>query len=251
HHTDPALFKRFLDDNGLPLDAVRRHFERNFLARECVRAMVATQVNKVGLPQVLAYYRSHPEEFTVEDSVRWLDLFISFTGHPSQPQGRTGAPAYLGAVPGITPAPGTLSRAAACRLAAGLLVRLQSGDNFLHLARSFDDGDRCLHHAEGVGQRRGEIWPPAAEAAPVRARPGEVCRVETNDGIHLVKLLSRQHAGQKPFDRKVQKQIHQKLCNEVFERELKRILAELRRQSVIEYAHGYQASGRALAPRGA
>ncbi len=60
--------------------------------------------------------------------------------------------------------------------------------------------------------------------------------VELPTGFHVVKLVHRDFACQLPFDEKVQKQIRDKLRNELFQREIQLIVKQLKRKAVIEYA---------------
>ena len=60
--------------------------------------------------------------------------------------------------------------------------------------------------------------------------------MELETGFHVVRLVKRQHAGRMPFDEKVQKQIRDKLRNQVFQREMKRLVDSLKRTAVIEIA---------------
>jgi hypothetical protein len=55
------------------------------------------------------------------------------------------------------------------------------------------------------------------------------------NGFHIVRVVSRQHAGLLPLDDKVQKQIRDKLRNEIGQREMKRIVNDLRQNALIEY----------------
>ena len=53
-------------------------------------------------------------------------------------------------------------------------------------------------------------------------------------GWHVVRLVKREYAGRMPFDEKTQLAIKNKLSGTIWEREYKRILAELRRKATIE-----------------
>jgi len=53
-------------------------------------------------------------------------------------------------------------------------------------------------------------------------------------GFHVLRVVKRTHAGLAPFDDEVQKQIKDKLRNEIYARESKRYLEELKRNAHIE-----------------
>src|SRR5262249_59709513 len=94
------------------------------------------------------------------------------------------------------------------------------------------------HEGVGWGRHQGEIRPPEAEPFLFKMHDGEVELVEVPSGIHIIRLVHREHAGKKPFsDETVQNQIRDKLRNEMGNREIKRILAELKRRAVIEIAN--------------
>jgi parvulin-like peptidyl-prolyl isomerase len=205
-------FKSFLRNNGMPLDIVRRSWERQFMAMEYLRHRIDPHIKKIGHLDIAEYYDRHPEEFRVADSIHWQDIFIAATRHPS--------------------------REAARQFAEVLVARIRKGEDFVRLAKEHDNGDSSLRqNAEGIGRKRGEIQPPEAEGVLFALHDGEVALVELETGYHIVRLIKRQHAGLLPFnDDKVQKDILNRLRNQVFGREMKRIVLELRRKAVIEIA---------------
>lgn len=198
--------------HDMPFEAFRRQWERRFLFREYIRQRVEPSLNRVGHEQIVEYYEKHPEEFKVEDKVEWQDLFIAAAQHPTREDAR--------------------------KLAAVLAERVGRGEDFARLANEFDNGDAKFRGAEGQGSKRGEIRPSEAEVVLFQLRDGQVGPlVELPTGFHVIRLVKRTHAGTLPFnDEKVQKQIRDKLRGEVFEREMKRIIGDLRRKSVIEIA---------------
>ena len=62
--------------------------------------------------------------------------------------------------------------------------------------------------------------------------------VQQTNGFHVIRLAKREYAGIKPFDENVQKSIRNKLEAEVWEREYKRLLADLKRRATIEISTG-------------
>jgi parvulin-like peptidyl-prolyl isomerase len=209
--TDEQAFRRFLREHNMPLEAVRREWERQFMMMEYMRHRIDPHLQKIGHLQIVEYYDKHPDQFTVQDSVQWQDLFVANARHPSREAARAFAEALAG--------------------------RIRKGEDFVRLAKEFDNGDSLFRNGEGIGHKRGEIKPGEAEAVLFRLRDGEVGPlVELETGFHVVRLVKRQHAGVLPFDSKVQTQIRDKLKGEVFQREMKRIVRELKRKAVIEIA---------------
>jgi parvulin-like peptidyl-prolyl isomerase len=205
-------FKDFLASQGVSLEMTRRHWERQFMMMEYVRNLIFDKIQKeVTHEKIAQYYDTHPDEFKIADMVDWQDMVIATARHPN--------------------------REAARRFAEVLADRIRRGEDFARLSEQFDDGIACKNpNSAFIGQKHGEIRPVEAEEILFGLNEGEVGPlVEIPTGFHIVRLLKRTHAGMKPFDEKVQKQITDKLRNEVGNREMKAIVKELRDKALIEY----------------
>jgi hypothetical protein len=210
HCASPAELKRYLDAGGLPLDVARRHWERNYLAQQIMRVLVADRLDGVTRADAVSYYKSHPEEFRVPDSITWQDLFIANVRHSSRDEARLCAEKILG--------------------------RVREGEDFVSLSHEHDDGVGSLHeNSEGTGRLRGEIRPVQLEAQLFRMKEGESALVALETGFHVVRVLKRQQAGLRPLDPALQKEILDQLRARVYKRESRRIVAEMKRQANIEY----------------
>jgi parvulin-like peptidyl-prolyl isomerase len=200
-----------LEKSGTSLQAVKYGWERNLMSQEYLRNKVFPILDRVSIQDILAYYRKHPEEFTVADSVVWQDIFIDVTRHPSREEAR--------------------------RFSESLAQRARNGEDFVKLCETFDNGDASLRkNAEGIGNKPGEIRPGEVQDVLFRLREKDVGPVvETPTGYHIVRVLERTYAGKKPFDEKVQKQIRDKLRSELAGKEMKRIINELKAQAILEY----------------
>src|SRR5205085_9659568 len=117
--------------------------------------------------EVVESYTRHPDEFKVDDSVVWQDLFIATARH------RTPADAR--------------------RFAESLVARLKQGQDFVRLAKEFDNGESSLrNNAEGIGRSRGEILPREAEPILFGLKDGEIGPlVEIETGYHVIRLVKR------------------------------------------------------------
>lgn len=210
--TEEAVFVRMLRDQGIPVDMIRRQWVRNFVAMEYVRERIRPHLERVGHEQVVEYFDSHLDEFKVEDTVVWQDLFIANARHPS-PQ-------------------------AARQFAETLRQRIQKGEDFARLAKQFDNGDSSSREdAEGIGTKRGQITPEEAEPILLRLKAGEVGPLlELETGYHIVKVVKRTYAGRMPFDDQTQKMVREKLKGEVFQKEMRKIIANLKGNAIIEIA---------------
>lgn len=205
--TDEEL-KAILRMQGLTLESARRQAERNFIAMEYLRSRIFPAVDRISPEDIIEFYEKNPGEFEVPDAVHWQDIFIDAGRYPT--------------------------REAARQVAQEIAVKARAGQDFVELANRYDNGDSSYRNGEGVGQRRGEIKPIEAEGLLFQMRDGEVGVVEIGSGYHVIRLVKRQYAGRLPLDEKVQAAIRNKLTNQIWEREYKRILSELKRKAAIE-----------------
>lgn len=207
---DDDLKKEF-DKQRISLEGMRRQFEREFIYGEYLRNTLLPRI-EVTHPQMRDYYEKHPEEFKVDDGVRWQDLFVAYPGRHGQ------------------------TRDDARRAAESLAARLRQGADFAALVKEYDDGDSSLRNGDGVGRKRGEISPAELEPVLFRMQAGEVGPVtEVGRGFHVLRLVQRDFAGTRPFDETVQKQIRDRLRDQRLQLEAKRYIRELKAKAVIEY----------------
>jgi parvulin-like peptidyl-prolyl isomerase len=206
--TDEDL-KKFLANQGLSLESLRRQFQRQFMYQQYLQFLVGPKMDRVGHEAIYEYYRGHPEEFQSQDSVQWQDIFIAAARFPN--------------------------RQAARQFAEGLRSRAMSGEDFAALAKQHDMGTSSYQGGEGIGHRRGEIRPREVEPYLWQLHDGEVGElVELENGFHVIRVVKREYAGQTAFNEATQDAIREKLKNEVFGREAKSIVADLVRNATIE-----------------
>lgn len=212
HIKSDEELKRYFAEQGLSLSNVRRQWERNFMEMEYLRNKIMPLLEtRVNHQLIVGYYDGHPEEFQVADGVEWQDLFVAASKYASREEARA--------------------------FAESLAEQARNGADFAKLVKEHDDGDSSLRGGAGVGKKRGEIKPPEAEDALFAMSDGQVgALIELPSGFHVIKLVHRQRAGLLPFDDKVQKQIRVKLQNNLFREEIKKLVNNLRRKAVIEYA---------------
>lgn len=202
-------FLEVLQRQGMSMASWERMEERKFIANEYLISRIHAHL-KPSREELLDYYQTHLNEFKRLDMVQWQDIFVA-SGTPKHP----------------TPED-------ARRRAEELAYRLKNGEPFANLL-SYDDGLSHLRQGEGFGRRRGEIQPPELEKYLFAMRDGETSPpIEISTGYHIVRMVKRDYAGQTPFNEEIQRLITNKLRNETFEREAKRILYDLRSRSIIE-----------------
>jgi parvulin-like peptidyl-prolyl isomerase len=119
------------------------------------------------------------------------------------------------------------------RFAEELIAKCRTHDDFAKLVE-YDDGDSKFRGGEGFGQRKGEIKPAELESYLFKMKDGQIGPpVELATGVHIFRLLKREHAGQVPLDEKTQKSIRKKLEGQIADREYKRVVRELRSRAVV------------------
>lgn len=202
--------KKILRESGFSLDGYRRHHERNFMSMEYMRAIIYPMVRDVvNRQQIVDYYNEHLTEFETVDRVHWQDIFLDASKFRSKAE----AGSYAGQI----------------------LERARRGEDFTKLVKEYDQGDAAWRGGEGVWSRPGEVQPPELEPMLFRMKANEVSNaIEVGNGFHLVRVAEREHAGKKPLDDKLQLEIRHKLQSQIAEREMRRVISELRRKAAIE-----------------
>lgn len=184
---------------------LRRMMERNIVSSEYTRSRIKGIVEgRIGLLEIREYYETHLNEFMSEDRVDWQDIFIPLSQNHR-----------------------TIEELK--RFAEELLNRCRTPDDFKRLIAY----DALGKNGEGLGHRRGEIRPTELEEMLFKLPagvPGPVVVFPT--GVHLIQVTKREVKGQLPLNEEVAKTIRKKLERELFEREYRRIVRELRARSV-------------------
>ena len=89
--------------------------------------------------------------------------------------------------------------------------------------------------AEGLGQKRGEIRPTECESSLFQMKQGDIGPVvELPTGFHVFRLVKREYAGQSTFDDKIQDEIRKKLQMQIFEREYKYVIKDLKQKAKVQ-----------------
>lgn len=189
---------------------LHRQTERNLISGEYVRSRIFPILSQqASHAEVEKYYKEHLNEFQRQDTVKWDDVFIAV------------GPKY----PTV---------ADARRFAEGLIAQCKTPADFAKLL-PYNEGDSKFRNGEGAGNRKGEIKPPELEDTLFRLREGIIGPViEMSTGVHIVRVTKREFAGQIPLDEKTQKLISNKIKQQVFEHEYKRLIRELKGRSTIE-----------------
>jgi peptidyl-prolyl cis-trans isomerase SurA len=199
--------KAALATQGMSIPGLRRQAERSFMMMEYVRNLIYPTVQRISLAQMREYYQQHPDEFRTEDVVQWQDLFIDASKHPTA--------------------------AAARAHTEHILTRARAGEDFAKLAQQFDDGDSKLRGGAGLGSKHGEILPAQADELVWSLAANQAAILDLGFGYHIIRVVSREYAGLRPFDVQCQMDIRKKLQAVIAEREYKRIVDDLKRKATV------------------
>lgn len=201
--------KTMFRQSGVSYELMRRQTERNFVSMQYLQQRVMPAMDRIGHRDLREYYDGHPELFKIQDSVNWRHIFIAKVKYKTPEEAR--------------------------KQAEDIVKRIKAGEDFVTLSRKYCNGDSALRDGDGLGHTPGEIRPVEAEPILLSMKEGDVAEVmELPAGFHIMQLTKRQHAGMKPFNEVAQKEIRDKLRNEVATLEIKRLLAEMKRNAVIE-----------------
>lgn len=207
---DEELAKAFRSQ-GLSFKSIQRMFERNAIMEMYVGNIIREERNKVGLAQIEQYYKAHADDkdLKVDDRAKWQYLFVPYTRFATPDEAR--------------------------KYTDGLLARVKAGEDFAAVAEKYG-GEVCKQmKGEGVGEKRGEINPPQLEPTVFQMAPGQTSGViQTDTGLHVVKVVEREQAGVKPFDDKTQALIRQKLMAQAKEKAQAKLIEELWRKTTVK-----------------
>jgi hypothetical protein len=206
---DEVTFEQWLRHRGQTLKEMRKQKEREFLSEQYILSRIMPIVDSIGHLEIRQYFDEHLNEFQAPDRVEWQDLFIA-----------------------VGPQYPTLAHARA--FAEQLIQQLRAGTEFTELLK-YVDGFSRYAKGKGEGETRGQIKPAEVEKYLWEMKDGEIGPpLELSTGVHVFRLVKRTYAGQLPFDEKAQTQIRNKLKDEIYKRERKRIIRELTARSVIQ-----------------
>lgn len=214
---DESLRKRKITPEQLKeqLPGLKRHMERGLISSEFLRSRTLQWAkSRVGFQEIRDYYEAHKNEYERPESVEWQDIFIA-----------------------VGPKYPTLADARRAGEELIARVRTSTTEEFARLL-PFDDGDSKLRGGLGYGKRRGEIKPAELEEYLFKMRDGEIGPiVEFTSGVHIFRVIKRDLGGLMPLDEKLQREINDKLVDQVIRREQDRIIRELRNRSDIVYVN--------------
>jgi parvulin-like peptidyl-prolyl isomerase len=210
HLTDEQL-RGQLKSQGMSYDSFRANIRKQVAAMEMFDREVRQKI-LVPDPEIEAYYKAHPEEFTTSDEkYRLAQVLVA---------------AAMGATPEQTDA--------AKKKAEDIRKQAEKGADFGDLARQYSDDD-----SKTKGGELGEFAPSELNdeiaAAVAKLKAGEISEVvHTKYGFHVVKVEEHVEPGTRPLAA-VRGQIRDKLASDRAKAEFQKwINDKLRQQHSVE-----------------
>ncbi len=190
NHITDAQLRAQLQANGTSYEAFRKNALKQVEAIEMVQREVRDKI-QVPDSDVAAYYKNHPEEFTInQEKYRLAQILI--------------------AVPADAP-PDKV--AAAQKKAEEVQTMAVKGKDFGELARQYSDDDSKTKGGELGEFNPGDLNDQIA-AAVKQTKPGGIAPlVHTQYGFHIIKVEEHQEPGEQPLAA-VKDQIRNELINE-------------------------------------
>jgi len=190
NHLTDAQLRAQLQADGTSYEAFRKNAFKQVEAIEMVQREVREKI-QVPDSDIEAYYKNHPEEFTInQEKYRLAQILIAVTA--DAPPDKV---------------------AAAQKKAGEVRTMALKGKDFGELARQYSDDDSKTKGGELGEFNPGDLNDQIATAIK-QAKPGDIAPlVHTRYGFHVIKVEEHQEPGEQPLAA-VKDQIHDKLVNE-------------------------------------
>lgn len=193
---------------GLTHKGILRQLRRSAMMNMYLQQLMKDKERDASLSEVRDYYRTHEDKFRVEDHVKWLDLFISYSRFKTEAEAK--------------------------QAADSLYRQAVAGADFVKLVKEHGHGDSALRNGNGLGDKPGEIQPVELEPTVLRLNKDQVSApIPTRTGLHIIKVQEREVAGVRPFDKLTQLAIRERLAVEVRRAEFDRLIDDLWRKTTV------------------
>ena len=210
---DEAKFQAALAAEGMTIDDLRKQLERQMLVEQVQRQEVGSKLN-ITEEEARQYYAKHPEEFTESSMITLREIQVL-------------VPVSEG---GINVARDDVAKAKADDIRA----RYLKGEDFGRLAAELSDAPSKANGGL-IGPFPHQDMSPQLQAIVDKMKPNDVTPVMRGEkGYQMFKLEAMQPAALQPFD-KVRDLIADKVAGARTQTEMRRFLARLRTQAIIEW----------------
>ena len=207
--TNETDFIKAMNSQGMSPKSLQRQIERNAMMNMYLGQLAKDKVKAITLAQMEHYYVSNPEQFRITDRCKWQHLFVSYRRYNTPDEAKK----YM----------------------ESLVAQIKAGADFVEVSTKSGHGDSALRHGEGAGEKPGEISPRELEPTILALSVGQISNVVATDtGLHVVKVIEREHAGVRPFDEKTQTYIRMKMSAEIQKQEYEKLIEELWRKTTVK-----------------
>ncbi|HET7697504.1 MAG TPA: peptidylprolyl isomerase [Vicinamibacterales bacterium] len=211
--TDEAKFQQALAQENMTMDDLRRQLERSMLIEQVQRQEVGSKLN-ITEEEARQYYARHPNEFTEQASITLREIFVE-------------VPAAEG---GVNVARDDEAR----QKITGLRERVLKGEDFAKVATEASDSPSKANGGLIGPFARADLSPQLQQMIDTMKQGEITAPLRTARGYQIFKLETLKGAALQPFDA-VRDLIADKVAAARTQTEMRRFLARLRSQALIEW----------------
>jgi peptidyl-prolyl cis-trans isomerase SurA len=212
--TDDAKFAQALAQENMTMDDLRKQLERQMLIEQVQRQEIGSKLS-ITEEEARQYYAKHPEEFTTSASVTLREIFIE-------------VPTATGG--GVNVAKDDEVK----QKIEGVRARALKGEDFAKLATEVSNSPSKANGGL-IGPFSHEDMSPQLLALVEKMKAGDVTQpIRTPKGYQLFKLETMKAQALQPFD-SVRDLIADKVAGARTQTEMRKFLARLRLQAIIEW----------------
>lgn len=218
NNLDDAGLKQAMTQEGLTMDQLRTNFERAYMIQAVQSQEVFRRMN-ITEEELRQYYAGHKDSLMTPETVTLREITVAVT---------------TGVSGGLIDMRAAGSAAAKTKI-DGIRARALAGEDFAALATDLSDSATKTNGGL-IGPISVEDMNPTLKVMVEKLTPGSITEpVELpRGGYQLFKLESREVAGLPPFE-KTKDKIEQAVRAERLAGEMRKIVARLRAQAVVEW----------------
>ena len=210
---DDAKFQQALGQEGMTMDDLRRQLERQMVIEQVQRQEIGSKLT-ITEEEARQYYARHPEDFTEPAAVTLREIFVE-------------VPTTEGNVNVARDQEGQ-------KKIADARARVLNGDDFAKVAAEMSDSPSKTNGGV-IGPFAHSDMSPQLQQMVDKMKPGEITQaIRTPRGYQIFKLESVKAQALQPFE-SVRDLISEKVAGARTQAEMKKFLARLRTQAIIEW----------------
>ena len=210
---DEAKFQQALAQEGMSMDDLRRQLERQMVIEQVQRQEIGSKL-AITEEEARQYYARHPEDFTEPASITLREIFVE-------------VPSTEGNVNVARDQEGQTKIGEA-------RARVLKGDDFAKVAAEMSDSPSKANGGI-IGPFAHSDMSPQLQQMVDKMKPGEVTQaIRTPRGYQIFKLESVKAQALQPFE-SVRDLIAEKVAGARTQVEMRKFLARLRTQAIIEW----------------